>query len=156
MKGKRPARARTPRARPRPPSRAIVVHSLGQAEAAVRAAAALGVEVELWSAEGAAAYAGAGWFKAVVEEARLAAPKARFAAVLDCAELAGYALGALRIGLEAVCFTGPAAVAAKLADIAVQGGQRLLRRRPAHALDLRHADDPAALCRAWLGRGRAK
>ena len=131
-----------------------MVHSLAGARAAARAAAELGVAVELWSAPGAAAYAGAGWFKAVLEATRAAEPAAPISAVLDCAELPGLALGALRIGLEVVCFTGPARVAAKLADIAAQQGARLVRRRPVRALDLRHAADPAAACRAWLAAGR--
>ena len=133
-----------------PLARAVVIHSLAHAKAALAAAAAEGVAVELWSAEGAAAYAGAGWFKAVLEAARREVPGARFTAVLDCADLPGYALGAFRIGIEAVCFRGAAKIAAKLADIAAQEGRRCLRRRPRRALDLGHAADPLAACQAWL------
>ncbi|MFI4988238.1 MAG: hypothetical protein ACHQF3_12430 [Alphaproteobacteria bacterium] len=134
--------------------RAVVIHSLAEAKAALAAAAAKDVQVELWSAPGASAYAGAGWFKAVLEAAGQAVPAARFSAVLDCADLAGHALGAFRIGIRAVCFTGTAAVAAKLADIAGREGRRLLRRRPRRMLDLRHMADPLAACRAWLGEVR--
>lgn len=138
----------------RPPAApAIVIHSLAQARAAARAAVELGVAVELWSAPGAAAYAGPGWFKAVLEATRAAEPDARISAVLDCADLPGLVLGTFRIGLEAACFTGPDRVAAKLADIAAQHRARLVRRRPNHALDLRHAADPYALCRTWLAEG---
>lgn len=136
------------------PPRAIVVRSLDQATTALRIAAELDVPVELWSAEGAAAYAGAGWFMAVVDAARAAVPAAQAQAVLDCAALPGYALGAFRIGIEAVCFTGPAKVATKLDDIAQQLGRRLLRHRPPRALDLRHLEDATAACRSWLGEGR--
>lgn len=156
MARKSPIRARSG-GRPRPPAaRAIVVHSLADARAAARTAAELGVPIELWSAPGAAASAGAGWFKAVLEATRAAEPAAPVSAVLDCAELPGLVLGAFRVGLEVVCFTGPARVAAKLADIAAQQGARLVRRRPARALDLRHAADPAAACRAWLAAGRRR
>ncbi len=148
--------SRGPQAGSAPPAgrapRAIVVHRLAEAEAALRAAASLDRPVALWSAEGAAAYAGAGWFKAVIEAARASVPAARATAVLDCAELPGLVLGAWRIGLEAACFTGPSAVARKLAEIAAQQGCRLLRRRP-RALDLRHHPRPEAACRDWLRRG---
>ncbi len=138
-----------------PLARAVVIHSLAHAKAALAAAAAEGVAVELWSAEGAAAYAGAGWFKAVLEAARREVPGARFTAVLDCADLPGYALGAFRIGIEAVCFSGAAKIAAKIADIAGEQGRRCLRRRPRRALDLGHAADPLAACQAWL-RGQRR
>jgi hypothetical protein len=138
----------------RPP--AIVVHSLAQAVAALEAAAQTRRAVELWSAAGAAAYAGAGWFKAVIDEARVAVPKVEFEAVLDCAELAGLVLGAWRIGLVSVCFTGEARAAKKLAQIASRNGRQLHRRRPADALDLHRAADPQALCRAWLAGDGAR
>ena len=154
MARKPPIRARS-RSRPtRAAAPAIVIHSLADARAAARVAAELGTAVEIWSAPGAAAYAGAGWFKAVLESTRAAEPAAPISAVLDCAELPGLVLGAFRVGLEAACFTGPARVATKLADIAAQQGARLVRRRPARALDLRHAADPAVACRAWLSARR--
>ncbi len=129
---------------------AVIVHSLAQARAALEAAAEKGIEVELWSAEGAAAYAGAGWFRAVVEAAGAAVPAAQFEAVLDCGALPGLVLAAWRAGQGAVCFTGGRRVAAKLADIAAREGLRLHRRRPSAALDLLRAEDPAERCRAWL------
>jgi len=147
--------ATLPRVRPRSPARAkvrhaVVITSLAQARAALAAAASAGVTLELWSAEGAAASAGAGWFKAVVEAARRAVPGVRFSAVLDCADMPGYALGAFRTGLEAVCFSGSAKVAAKLAQVAEVQGSRLLRRRPRRALDLAGSSDPYAACSDWL------
>ena len=147
--------AKPPRARARPAARAktpraVVITSLAQAEAALAAAARAGVPLELWSAEAAAASAGAGWFKAVVEAARRAVPGVPSLAVLDCADMPGYALGAFRTGLEAVCFSGSAKVAARLAEIAQIQGSRLLRRRPRRALDLAGASDPYAACSSWL------
>jgi hypothetical protein len=149
--------AKPPTVRPRKPKNArtaprsaVVIHSLAHASAALRAAREKNLPIELWSAEGAAAYAGAGWFKAVIDLARSANPDADFIAVLDCAELPGLAVGAFRIGLKAVCFTGPTKVAAKLADIAGQDGCELRRRRPRRALDLRDEADPPAACRSWL------
>ncbi len=132
----------------------MVVHSLAQARAALAAAAAEDVAVELWSAPGAAAYAGAGWFKAVLEAAARAVPAARFEGVLDCADLPGHVLGAFAAGMAAVCFTGAPRVADKLAQIAAKEGRRLVRRRPRRSLDLRHGADPLAASRAWLGEAR--
>ena len=115
-----------------------------------------GVPLELWSAEAAAASAGAGWVKAVVEAARRAVPGVPSLAVLDCADMPGYALGAFRAGLEAVCFSGSAKVAAKLAQIARVQGRRLLRRRPRQALDLAGSADPYAACSSWLAGEKSR
>jgi hypothetical protein len=60
----------------------------------------------------------------------------------------------LRVGMEAICFTGPAPLAAKIEDIARQSQRRLVRRRPKRALDLRFVPDPDAACLTWLGPGR--
>ena len=67
---------------------AIVVHDLAQATAALRAAAAAGVPVTLWSAPGAASYAGLGFLRAVFEKAGEAVPEAEHDAVIDCARAA--------------------------------------------------------------------
>src|SRR5438552_19033076 len=129
--------------------RAVVIHEFAPALAALAAAAEFGVPVALWSAPGAAAYAGAGWFDAVVRAAGNQAPAAVFIAVLDCDDRADLVQAALRQGLTHVCFRGRGAVAVRLADIARQYGATLHRKVPA-ALDLLHADDPPAACRAWL------
>lgn len=131
--------------------RAVVVHSLADAEAALKAAAALHRPVVLLSAPGAAAYAGAGWFAALVARARRRHPTAAASAVLDCGRRADLVQGALRQGLEDVLYVGPRATAARLADIARQAQARLHRKRPP-ALDLLGLADPEAACRAWLGR----
>jgi hypothetical protein len=130
--------------------RAVIIHELAHARAALAAAAELGVAVELWSAAGAAAYAGAGWFDAVLRAAGNQVPSAVFMGVLDCDDRADLVQAALRQGLKHVCFRGPKAVAARLADIARQGGAALYRKRP-RALDLCGRADADAACRAWLG-----
>ena len=134
--------------------RAVIIHELAHARAALAAAAEFGVPVELWSAPGAAAYAGAGWFDAVMRAAGNQAPAAVFIAVLDCDDRADLVQAALRHGLTHVCFRGDRAVAARLADIARQYGATLHRKMPT-ALDLLDADDPPAACRAWLAAGSA-
>jgi hypothetical protein len=129
--------------------RAVIIHELADAMAALEAAAELGVPVTLLSAPGGAASVGAGWFDAVVREARAAFPQVPADAVLDCGDRADLAQAALRHGLKAICFRGSAAVAARLADIAGQRGAVLYRRFP-RALDPFGVADRAAACRAWL------
>lgn len=114
----------------------IIVHSLPQAVAALRAAARANRPIVLASAPEAGVYAGGGWFRALVEAAREAVPGACFSALLDCGAEAGAALAAIRAQVEGVVFTGRADVARRLADIAGQHGVRLETDRPAAALDL--------------------
>ncbi len=134
--------------------RFIVIHSLGHARAALEAAASLGVRVTLASAPGAGISAGPGWFKAVIEMARSEFPVVEISCVLDCGDAAGMVLAGLRQGLPRVRFDGPAATAARLADIAAQCGAVLERDPLEPALDLLDRDDPAASCRAFLAAER--
>jgi hypothetical protein len=119
-----------------PPEPVIVVHSLGHAIAALRAAARAGRSVVLASAPGAGSYVGPGWFGAMVAAARAAVPEARLFALLDCDDDVGAALAAIRSEIEGVVFTGRADVARRLADIARQYGVRLVTDRREAALDL--------------------
>jgi fructose/tagatose bisphosphate aldolase len=132
--------------------RAIVVHCLADAEAALAAAAEAEAPVILLSAAGAAAYGGIGWFAALAREAGRRRPDARVRTMLDCGERPDLVQAAFRDGFRDVVFTGRKAVADRLADIAGQWGARLHRRRP-KALDLLGAAEPLAAARAWLARG---
>jgi hypothetical protein len=127
----------------------FVVHSMSQAKAAVSAAAARNLALTLLSAPGAAAFAGAGWFAAVIRKARESRPDMDIAAILDCGPRADLVQAAFREKLTQVVFTGDARQVRPLRDIARQWQAEILRRRP-KACDLRHAADPAALCNAWL------
>lgn len=128
---------------------AIVVHSLAHATAALGAAVELRVPVTLISAPSAAGYAGPGWFRAVVEQACAAHPKVQVTAVLDCGDMAGHALAALREGVRAIRFSGD--TSAKIENIAGQYGALVIAARP-EALDLAAvADrDVVAACKDWL------
>jgi hypothetical protein len=102
----------------------------------LRAAARAGRPVILLSAPDAGIQAGAGWFTALVAEARAAVPAAECGMVLDCGDDPAAALVAIRRGVERVVFSGRPDVAERLADIAGQYGVTLESERPAAALDL--------------------
>ena len=128
---------------------AIVIHSLAHATAALAAADELGVPVTLISAPDAAAYAGPGWFRAVAEQACAAHPGVEVTAVLDCGDMTGHALAALREGVVAIRFAGD--TSGKIEDIAGQYGALVIAGRP-EALDLANVAerDMMAACKAWL------
>lgn len=138
---------------PLPP--AVVFHSLAQARAALAVAGELRLPVTLISAPAAAGYAGPGWFRSVVKQARAAHPEAQVTAVLDCGEYSGLALASLREGVAVIRFSGD--TMDKIADIAAQLGARVITARP-EALDLagveRRGWDMARACREWLEKHR--
>ncbi len=132
---------------------AIVVHDLAQATAALRAAAAAGVPVTLWSAPGAAAYAGLGFLAAVFAKAREAVPDACHDEVVDCAANAVLAHEALSRGFAAVAFTGRGAMRETLQAIAEGEGRRLVTARPGRgALDLARSAAPERDSAAYLAK----
>lgn len=134
---------------------AIVFHSLAQAKAALQAAGELNMPMTLLSAFAAAGYAGPGWFRSVVEQARAAYPDVEVTAVLDCGEFSGLALGALRDRVACIRFSGD--TSAKIADIAGQYGATVIAERP-EALDLavieRKGWDMVRASREWLEKHR--
>jgi len=130
--------------------RAVVVHSLDHARCALAAARTLRTPVALRSAEGAARYAGAGWFAAMIRQAKREFPDVAFTASLDCGDDAGYAMSAFREGIALVRVRTSKQVRDKLASIARKSGAKLDEDR-APALDLLSLTNPdAALC-DWLG-----
>jgi hypothetical protein len=108
------------------------VHTVAALSAAVEARRS----VTLLSAPDAGISAGPGWFGALVAAARETVPAARCRAFLDCGDDAGAAQAAIRVGIEAVIFTGRSDVAERLTDIAGHRGIRLVTVRPDPALDL--------------------
>jgi pimeloyl-ACP methyl ester carboxylesterase len=134
----------------------IIIHSLGQAVAALTAAARSGRPVVLTSAPDAGDYVGPGWFKALVDAAREAVPYARCSTFLDCGDNIGAALAAIRAEVEGVVFTGRSDIAHRLADIARQHGVRFETERPPDALDLAEdffasQEDVERRCAEFLG-----
>jgi hypothetical protein len=122
---------------------AVVVHGLEDACAAL----APGLPVTLLSAPGAALFAGAGWWRALVAAARAAHPATPCADVLDCADAPGRAMEAIRAG-QAVLVLDPGCPAfARVASLA-----RVLSARPV-ALDL-GARGGGLRLRDWLAGWR--
>jgi fructose/tagatose bisphosphate aldolase len=132
-------------------SAAILIHNARDAQAAVAAAAALHVPVTLLSAPGAAGYAGAGYFRALIADVQARHPDVAVTGVLDCGAAPGHVMGALRAGITHLRFSGDDAIAAKLQAMAQAQGAALLTGDIA-ALDLARVEDADTACRTWLQR----
>lgn len=126
--------------------RAIRIHSLEHARAALSAAA--GREIVLVSPPSCASFPGIGWWRELVAMARAEFPGARFEAVLDCGPAAGMAMAALRAGAGPVWVQAEDAVLEKLADMAEQVGTRA--GNGGTTLDLLGMPEPDRCCREWL------
>jgi len=132
---------------------AIIVHSLAQALVAAEAAAALGRQLTLRSAPGAGGTLGVGWFAGLGTLLADRHPALDLTLVLDCADEAGTAQGALRRGVKAIRVDASSEVRAKLAALAAAYGARLDEDdRPCLDLidELVEQADLAARCRDWL------
>ncbi len=134
-------------------ARALIVHNLAHARAALSAAETLGVPVVLISAAGAAAYAGAGYFLEFTTRAMAEHPGVKARTVLDCGAEPGLALGALSAGCPAIRYTGPRASRVKIADIAARSRARVDNSRY-RALDLLDVEDARTACHQWLAKRR--
>lgn len=123
---------------------AVIVHGLDH----VRLALAPGRPVTLLSGPGAAAYAGIGWWRALMGEAAglAAAPPAD---ILDCGLACGHAIEALREGQRVLVLRARPDVFADIAERAASCGATLLPAPPP-ALDLAARGGPWRLA-AWLG-----
>jgi hypothetical protein len=123
---------------------AVIVHGLEMARAALRP----GRPVTLLSAEGAAAYAGVGWWQALVHAAARDVPDTDMRNVLDCGFAPGRALEALRVGQTRLVLRADPRVWADIAERTATLGGVLLDKAP-DALDL---SEHGALRRldAWL------
>ena len=119
---------------------AVTVHGLPH----LRQATAPGLPVTLLSGPGAAIYAGCGWWRALMA----LAPVPGNPDVLDCADAAGRALEALRVGCRLLVLDPALPSWPLVAARAAICGAELLRQRPA-SLDLAR---PGALRQlpAWL------
>lgn len=132
----------------------IVVHSLDDAIAALRAAKACNTAILLASAPAAAGFAGPAWFHELAQQAAAAVPGAEFIAVLDCADAPGHALAAIRTGVAAIAIDLADTRRAPLPDIAAQAGVAIIAIDYANAFDMQNTasrdEDRESACRTWL------
>ncbi len=123
---------------------AVVVHGADHVRAALRP----GLPVALLSAPGAALFAGCMWWRGLIGQARAEFPLAAFDDVLDCADAAGQAMAALRVGQPALVLDAACPAFAAVNAVAGMLGAIVLPARPA-ALDLAATGNLRRLC-AWL------
>jgi len=131
---------------------AVVVHGLADARLALEAALQASRPVTLLSAPGAAGYAGCGWWRAMVEAARMGVPDAEATDVLDCLDQTGRAIEALRLGLRRLVLLPTAPAREDAAERAAVLGAVLFASRPP-ALDLA-APGAARHLATWLASER--
>ena len=131
--------------------RAIVVHTLDQARAALAVSAERRDRITLYTAAGAASYAGVSYLSAMIGQASRDFPGSLEKAVIDCGADAGTAQAALRAGWKTILFHGRGELVKKLAGIAQQKGARLIRESE-EVVDLGDSADPMDVCRRWLQR----
>jgi hypothetical protein len=122
----------------------VIVHHRAQAEAVLRAAGDMAVDIQLRSAPGAAGYAGVAYLKALGDAAG-------HELLIDCGDDAGQVMAALRAGCGKLVFAGRAEAGQRLGEMA---GRRHAALRglsdqapPCLALP---ADDDGARVRPWL------
>ena len=135
--------------------RVIIIHSLEHARAAVTAAAQCRAPVTISSAPFAAAYAGAIWFRKVVEKAvaeRPDMPPGCVTAVLDCGDEPGLAMSALRQGMKILHYSGNTASYRKIAAIAAELGAEVWKGKM-DSLEQRAVNNVKESCRQWLENG---
>lgn len=125
---------------------------------ALRAAAELATPILVVSMPGAGAYAGAGWWQAVLSKAAETVPEAAMTAVLDCGERPGPVLAAVRAGVSDVLvdpMVEPLAQGSpeRLAGLAAAAGVRLWQPPVPPLFDPDHdgGRHPRARLRDWLG-----
>jgi class I fructose-bisphosphate aldolase len=124
----------------RPPL-CFVIHGARHLRAALTAGRESGRAVVAVSGAGASAYAGAGWFQAMVGDGRAAFPDVALTAILDCGDRAGDVMAAFQRGVTDIVFTGHPDAATRLRAIAAGFGARVHDRRP-EGIDLINPEDP--------------
>lgn len=129
----------------------VIAYDLREAREAAAAAADAGVDLFLVSPPGAGGFWGGDFFAAMIDAVRAGFPDLVVIGFLDCGEDPGWALAALRAGVDVIRLVGPSAERAR--DIAEQQGKHVVSELP-EALDLRRVEDIGAACAEWL-RGQS-
>ncbi len=104
----------------------VIIHSLNQAEAALRP----GIAVALLSAPGAALAGGCMWWRAMVDQARRRWPGTPCIDILDCADSAGMAMAALRCGQLNLVLSPDCPGLSAVTRSATAFGAKVLQSRP--------------------------
>jgi hypothetical protein len=110
---------------------AVVVHGAAHANAVLR----LGGPVALMSAVGAARLGGPAWWRAMIDATCAHHPGTRCIDILDCADAAGLAMAALRLGQKHLLLWPESPAFAAVSDAARGLGAQVHAVRP-KALDL--------------------
>ncbi|MDR3325789.1 MAG: hypothetical protein LBS66_00495 [Rhodospirillaceae bacterium] len=129
----------------------IIVNTLVETNSALQGAGEIKCPITLYSPPWAVHSIGIGYFLTMISLARQQQiPMTKSLAVLDCGEAVGFALAAIKSGVEAIIITGNPSVINKLSDIATQCNVRLFNRMPEKVLDLRNYSDPLTAVRSFL------
>ena len=135
----------------------VLIRSLTDARSALTAATLLESPVSLVtlvSAPSAAAYLGVGWFLGLISVVTAGYPRVPMRAVLDCGDLPGTVLGAVRAGAPYLRFTGRANVAQRLSSLAASVGIVVFNAETLAPpfLDLAEIppQDQVARCKLWF------
>lgn len=124
---------------------AVMISSLAEGRAAMEP----GLPVTLVSAPGAALFAGAAWWLALIAELRAGHPGFEVPDVLDCADAPGMAAQALRLGQRRIAFSSPfPGLVTRIAALGAACGAQVLPCLPV-ALDLAQPGARHHLA-AWL------
>lgn len=119
----------------------FIIHGRDHAFCVAQASEQTGVPVFLFSARGAALSLGPEVFLTIIKTAYRHFPDAQIEGVLDCADDAGVALGALRRGVTHISVNAPDPSQTKIIDIARQLGATV-QKYPTNAVDLAYLTEP--------------
>ncbi|MBR9970381.1 hypothetical protein [Magnetospirillum sulfuroxidans] len=128
----------------------ILVHDLEHARAAVAAAGSK--RLILLSPPGAAGLQGPHWWLRLLARLRDEFPHADIVGALDCADCPGWALAALRSGVERIVLSGDGPAHWAVRQAAEQKGAWGEGRWGCDTLDLLGARDPGKTCQEFLQR----
>ena len=136
---------------PRPAPPVFIIHGLSHGRAALHAAQ--GRALILLSPAGAAGLQGVTWWLRLLAQLRQEFPDNAMIGALDCADCCGWALAALRLGVDRVILNGSGPAFWAVQRAAEQKGAWGEGRWGSDAHDLLGFSDPGLTCRDIFERG---